>query len=1720
MRRSHWLTTWTRACLGKNSPRRRSQPSRVDAAQVSERLESRVLLAATLSAGLDATTIGAGNVSTLTYTLTNLDSEGAVTDLGFTVVLPTGVTVADVPNSQSTVGGTVTATAGGNTITFAGGVLAASGSETVSIDVTSNAVGIHTIESSDLTSSAGTASPASVDLTVDTERPRFSMELSSSTAILGERLTLTYTIDNSESDTAVTSFTFTDTLSEALILADPVNPSNDVNNPLSTNVFTAVPGTRSVTFNGTGVNVDGFRVIEAGETAQFSVDVIVVGTGQIAETSGPLLATLTAGATNVGKANALLDVAPAPVTMTTTFTNDPVTPGGSTTLEVTLTNRSRDTDATDLAFTLDLEAMLPGLTAVQLPTNGSVGAGSTVTGTSQVTLQGGSLAASESIIFTIVVEVPTGAASGEYVLVASPLTGNLGDTPFSETIGGDNLFVVAGPSLSMTFLNGPVKPGDPLTVRFEITNTSPSFEATGIAFQNELTFLPSGAVIDLPANGFLGAGSTISVINVNPSLQALQISDGTLAAGETLTFDVTFHLPDPMSTGTYTSTTGVVTSVVNGEAVTTPGASDDFDVVSAPTLSMAFGGPVTAGETVLLQFTLDYSENSPAPATDVAFSVDLDSILAGLTAVGLPQGDVCGPGSVLSGTSTIVLTGGSLQPGESQSFSVEVLVPADAAAGQYDFTSSEVSATVDGLATTRSGASASLEIALLSFGVTILDGPAVPGGSVTVQFQIENHSDFEATDLSFTANLNQILSGTTATGLPLADPVGAGSSLSLTGSILSLTGGTLQAGQSATFEVTLEIPDGATPESYRFLTSPLSGTVDGSGQAVAAASANFEVIQPIGIQLEFPDGPAVAGGTSTLRVTLTNLHPSQSLTDLTFTADLDAALAGLVAVGLPLNDICGPGSQLSGTSLLTLTTGSVGPGGSVSFDIELAIPESASAGSFELTTSSISGTLDTTPVERDPVSATLVVATTVSIDDVTQLEGTNGATDFVFTVTRSDNTSSFSVDYRTVADTAGAGQDFVAIGRSTLEFETGGALTQTVIVTVAADVLEETDETFFVELFNASGVVLVKAEGLGTILDDDARPQLDGIETEFLPFFPGGAPRTVTSTLTLSDADSTNLQSATVQILGIQPGDLLTFQNTANITGTWNGVDTLTLTGTDTLANYEAALRSIQYSSTSQNPAVRTVRFLVHDGGQFSNAVTRDVGGPVQLVGTTLSIFGTSQVDLITITSNATLNVAWNGTTFQFNPADVSAIQVFAGADHDTVQIDSLAAGTTLQVFGQNGNDALRVHSSVTRAVLLNGGEGNDLLLGGAGNDQLIGGGGNDWLNGGEGSDTYTGGAGNDTYDFSAASANQTDQIVEVAGEGIDVLRFEGLTTSVVVNLTSTTIATMAGRIVTASQPAQFENVSGGSGNDQITGNAAANTLIGNGGNDVISGGDGNDELIGGEGNDTLNGGNHNDVLDGGAGNDFLNGGEGNDRALGGIGDDTYLFAAAIANQTDVVTENAAQGIDLLNFSSLTTSVTVSLTSDTALATMAQRIVQTQAGLAANFENATTGSGNDSLTGNDASNLLSGGLGNDTLIGNGGNDILIGGGGGDVLRGISGRNLLIGGQGADLIFGGTGDDLLLSSSTIFDTNTTALLSLLAEWTQASSIQTRVSHLRGQSAGGVNTVFLNANTVQADADKDTLTGGTGADWFLANALSVDTLTDRGADDIFTVIDTWL
>ena len=110
---------------------------------------------------------------------------------------------------------------------------------------------------------------------------------------------------------------------------------------------------------------------------------------------------------------------------------------------------------------------------------------------------------------------------------------------------------------------------------------------------------------------------------------------------------------------------------------------------------------------------------------------------------------------------------------------------------------------------------------------------------------------------------------------------------------------------------------------------------------------------------------------------------------------------------------------------------------------------------------------------------------TLSINDVAIPEGNTGTTTATFTITRAGVTASpSSVQYATVAGSATAGTDYVAVGPVTATFAVGET-SKTVAISVKPDTVLEPDETFSVKLSSPTGGAIGDDTGLGTILNDD-----------------------------------------------------------------------------------------------------------------------------------------------------------------------------------------------------------------------------------------------------------------------------------------------------------------------------------------------------------------------------------------------------------------------------------------------------------------------------------------------------------------------------------------------------------------------------------------------------------------------------------------------------------
>ena len=251
--------------------------------------------------------------------------------------------------------------------------------------------------------------------------------------------------------------------------------------------------------------------------------------------------------------------------------------------------------------------------------------------------------------------------------------------------------------------------------------------------------------------------------------------------------------------------------------------------------------------------------------------------------------------------------------------------------------------------------------------------------------------------------------------------------------------------------------------------------------------------------------------------------------------------------------------------------------------------------------------------------------------------------------------------------------------------------------------------------------------------------------------------------------------------------------------------------------------------------------------GQATVTITVDADGNVTY-SSDLSVEGINVDDLITLGNGALSAIHLHNAPAGQNGGVLQDFIVDAGGTTTDFSVlnttDVIAEETEVDTLVSIENVILSNNDDVFNPAagtqIVDGGAGDDVLFGGAGNDTLTGGAGDDLIAGGGGTDILDGGDGVDTNSFVGIGGDVTASLVDGTAS-------YGPINETFVN---------------------FENLTGGSGNDTLTGDAGANVLDGAVGDDTLIGGGGADTLIGGAGDDVLVGGGGTDIIDGGDGID------------------------------------------------------------------------------------------------------------------------------------------------------------------------------------------------------------------------------------------------------------
>ena len=926
------------------------------------------------SKSFNPSAVGPGSVSTLTFNIVN-SNPSPVDEIAFVDNFPAGLTLAEPVNLTGSCGSAalISAAAGTSTFSLTAGQLAANEACLISVDVVSSAVPTsgspvtHMNVSSDLTSSAGFSDAASADLIVTADRPGFSMNFSPSSISAGQVSRLVLTIDNTANTTGASTLNLTNSFPGGMVVASPANAGTDCGHPQLPPTFDAISGATSFRFFANGL-APTFPALAAGSLCTIEVNVTTQDSGVYTHTTE-----LAVDAVNIGKASAVLNV---PLEfITKSFVDDPVAPGGTATLKYQITNLDRNFAASAIEFTDDLNAVVSGLTINSVIENtcGGLVSGQ---GSGSLGFTGGTLAATSDCFIEVSLDVPTTASAGSFQSTSSAASVILNGTPTVKNTATDYLRVSSAPVVTKTFLADPVNPGDDVVLEFTVSNPSTTSSATEIEFEDVLATIFTTASVT-PAVGCLGAGSSCTFLprfdpqppcNPCDSTPArIVIAGGTLApagmTGDTATFSFTLNVAPDAAPGSYFNQTSEISAMVDGNQQAGLPATDSLEVIAAPELRHSFVESVVApGGTVTIEYTVEHAQNSIGEATAIAFTHDLNTVVTGMT-LNLPVSPTpaCGSGSSVSGSAGdtfLTLTAGSLQPGESCTFSVTANVPALANSGTFASNTSGVTALINGLPVSAASSVGQLHVASVLVSKAFIGNPVLPGELVTLNYTIEkaNAAD-DVTGLIFSDSLSSSLSGLVAVAPLPIEPCGVGSSISGI-STLILSGGVLSAGEtSCSFTVTVQVPANAPNGTYQSATSSLTATVNSIGPvSFEPASADLVVeTQRLSLAKNFVDDPVLPGAAVTVQYTLSNLDMMNAVDAIGFSDNLSNTLAGLQATSG--SNTCG--TMLSfPTSLLNVSGISLPAGDSCMITLNLEIPSGAPGGVYPSTTSGVTGQIN------------------------------------------------------------------------------------------------------------------------------------------------------------------------------------------------------------------------------------------------------------------------------------------------------------------------------------------------------------------------------------------------------------------------------------------------------------------------------------------------------------------------------------------------------------------------------------------------------------------------------------------------------------------------------------------------------------------------------------------------------------------------------------------
>ena len=546
--------------------------------------------------------IGVGALSTLTFTLSNPNVGGSLTNVGFTDNFPVGLEVSMFPNAINTCDGTFTAAPNTSSVTLTGGLIGPQSSCSISLSVTPFVGGLLTNTTGAVSSSAGGTGPTASATLFLGSPPSCGSGFGAIILPLNGTTTLLISVTNPNSGGALTGVHFTDTLPSGIVLA-----TDGADAGCGGGTITAVAGTSTVSLAD--------ATLAPSDNCQFHVNVI-------ATTAGDKTNHFNASADGVGDGGDSASptmVVIAPPVLTKQFGASTLPLGSTTSLTFNLSNPNPSASLGHVGFTDNLP---PGLLlATPSGLSPAMCGGFTITandGASSVTLAPGAIIpVGGGCNFSVNV---VGTAAGMQNNITSAVNSDVGGAGPAASASID---VVAPPSIAKQFGAASIPVNSSTSLTFTITNPAGNDVAlTGVSVTDPL---PSGLVVSNP-NGLTGScgGGTITA---NAGANSISVTGAAIPANSQCTFAVNVT---GIGAGNQVNTTSAVTSTNGGTGNSAVASLNVLDVDL--TIAKSHTGNFTQGQTGKT-YTITVTNNGTTPSSGTVSVTD--TLPAGLNATSI-----------------------------------------------------------------------------------------------------------------------------------------------------------------------------------------------------------------------------------------------------------------------------------------------------------------------------------------------------------------------------------------------------------------------------------------------------------------------------------------------------------------------------------------------------------------------------------------------------------------------------------------------------------------------------------------------------------------------------------------------------------------------------------------------------------------------------------------------------------------------------------------------------------------------------------------------------------------------------------------------------------------------------------------------------------------------------------------------------------------------------